>query len=105
MAKRKARAKRKPQGFKLTAAATKRLNQYMTEIRCGIENVCEMHTYDSAPSMSQESFEIAYIDKILGQAATAVSVSIRSLSEALAKQKEDELSAITSISTPKGTGE
>lgn len=92
--------KRKAQGHKLTAAATKRLNQYITEIRRGIENVSEMHTHDSAPSMTQESFEIAYIDKILGQAATAVSVSMRSIAEALAKQKEEELSAITSISTP-----
>ena len=105
MAKRKKKATRKPQGFKLTAAANKRLNQYMTEIRRGIENVCEMHTYDSATSKSQGDFEIMYIDKILGQAATAVSLSIRSISEALAKQKEDELNAITSISTPECTGE
>ena len=93
-------AKRKTQGRKLTAAATKRLNQYITEIRRGIENVSEMHTHDSAPSMTQESFEIAYIDKILGQAATAVSASMRSIAEALAKHKEEELRAITSISTP-----
>lgn len=93
-------AKRKAQGHKLTAAATKRLNQYITEIRRGIENVSEMHTHDSAPSMAQEDFEIAYIDKILGQAATAVSASMRSIAQALVEQKEAELKAITSISTP-----
>lgn len=93
-------AKRKAQGYKLTAGANKRLNKYLTEIRRGIENVSEMHKHDSAPSMVQEDFEIAYIDKILGQAATAVSASMRSIAQALAEQKETELKAITSISTP-----
>ncbi len=88
-------AKRKAQGYKLTAEANKRLNKYLTEIRRGIENVSEMHKHDSAPSMSQADFEIAYIDKILGQAVTAVSMSMRSIAEALAKQKENALNALT----------
>lgn len=87
-------AKRKAQGYKLTTEANKRLNKYLTEIRRGIENVSEMHKHDSAPSMSQTDFEIAYIDKILGQTVTAVSMSMRSISDELAKQKEAELNAV-----------
>lgn len=95
-------AKRKAQGYKLTAEATKRLNKYMTEIRRGIENVSEMHTYDSVPSMTQADFEIAYIDKLLGQTVTAVSASMRTITDALAKQKETELNEILhSNSTPR----
>ena len=98
-------AKRKAQGYKLTAEANKRLNKYLTEIRRGIENVSEMHKHDSAPSMSQADFEITYIDKILGQAVTAVSASMRSMAEALAKQKESALTALTqgNIIPEKGT--
>ena len=47
-------AKRKqPQPFRLSAAATKKLNKYLAEIRKGIVNVCEMHTHDSNPSIKQ----------------------------------------------------
>lgn len=94
-------AKRMAHSYKLTAEATKRLNKYISEIRRGIENVSEMHTHDSTPSMSQADFEIAYIDKLLGQTVTAVSASMRSIVEALAKQKETELNEILhSNSTP-----
>lgn len=64
-----------------------------------------MHKHDSAPSMSQADFEITYIDKILGQAVTAVSASMRSIAEALAKQKESALTALTqgNIIPEKGT--
>lgn len=87
-------AKRNVHGCKLTAEATKRLNKYIAEIRRGIENVSEMHTHDSAPSMSQSDFEIAYIDKLLGQTVTAVSASMRTIADALAKQKEAALNEI-----------
>lgn len=61
-------AKRKqPQPFRLSAAASKKLNKYLAEIRKGIVNVCEMHTHDSNPSIKQGDFEELYIDKTLGQ--------------------------------------
>ena len=93
-------AKRKAQGYKLTAEANKRLNKYLTEIRRGIENVSEMHKHDSAPSMSQSEFEIAYVEKLLGQTVTAISLSIRSITEALAKQKETALKTLTQNKIP-----
>lgn len=95
-------AKRKAHSYKLTAEATKRLNKYIAEIRRGIENVSEMHTHDSTPSMTQADFEIAYIDKLLGQTVTAVSASMRTIAEALAKQKEEQLNEIIhNNSTPR----
>ena len=85
---------------KATEAATKvrlnrkaeaRLNTYLSQIKKGILNVCELHTHDSAPSLSKEDFEVAYIDKILGQTATAVSASIHAMTEGLQIQKQQEL--------------
>ncbi len=95
-------AKRKAQGYKLTAEANKRLNKYLTEIRRGIENVCEIHTHETAPSMTQADYEITYIDRLLGQTVTAISATMRTIIDALAKQKEAELNAILqSNSTPR----
>lgn len=88
-------AKRKAQGYKLTAEANKRLNKYLTEIRRGIENVCEIHSHETAPSLAQADYEITYIDRLLGQTVTAVSASMRTIIDALAKQKEAELNAIS----------
>ena len=53
-------------------------------------NVCEMHTHDSNPSIKQGDFEELYIDKTLGQTATAISVSLHSMVDGLAAQKEAE---------------
>ncbi len=84
-------AKRKqPQPFRLSAAATKKLNKYLAEIRKGIVNVCEMHTHDSNPSIKQGDFEELDIDKTLGQTAAAISVSLHSMVDGLAAQKEAE---------------
>ena len=95
-------AKRKAQGYKLTAEANKRLNKSRTEIRRGIENVCEIHTHETAPSMTQADYEITYIDRLLGQTVTAISATMRTIIDALAKQKEAELNAILqSNSTPR----
>lgn len=99
MAKRKAKTTAKR--FVLSGKAAVRLNRYLAEIRKGITSVCEMHTYDTAPSMSQSDFEVAYIDKILGQTATAVSVSIRAITKGLAEQKEKEAQAISGNSQSK----
>lgn len=88
-------AKRKTQGYKLTTKANKRLNEYLTEIRQGIENVCEIHTHETAPSMTQADYEITYIDRLLGQTVTAISATMRTIIEAVAKQKEAELNAIS----------
>lgn len=94
-------AKKKAQGYKLTNEARKRLNKYLTAIRQGITNVCEIHTHETAPSMSQADFEVGYIDTLLGQTATAVSVTMRSLVDAIAEQKETELNKVLhSNSTP-----
>lgn len=81
--------------FRLSGKAGARLNRYFDEIRKGIINVCEMHKHDSAPSMTQSEFEIAYVEKLLGQTVTAISLSIRSITEALAKQKETALKTLT----------
>lgn len=83
-------AKRKAKTFTLSGKAAAKLNAYIAEIRKGIINVCELHTYDSAPSMEKADFEVAYIDKILGQTASAVSISLRAITEGLAAQKEKE---------------
>lgn len=84
-------SKSKKTKFKLSTKAQARLHKYLTEISKGITNVCEMHTYDESPSMKQEAFEMAYIDKLLGRTASAVSASIKTLSEALTTQKEAAL--------------
>lgn len=88
MAKRKATEAAK---FRLDRKAEIRLNTYLAQIKKGILNVCELHTHDSAPSLSKADFEVAYIDKILGQTATAVSASIHAMTEGLQMQKQQEL--------------
>ena len=101
-------AKRKqPQPFRLSAAATKKLNKYLAEIRKGIVNVCEMHTHDSNPSIRQAEFEKLYIDKLLAQPIAAISATLRTMTQALTEQKEVELQALNkNIKTPKdGKGE
>ena len=76
--------------FKLSSKATARLNNYLAQIRQGIKNVCELHTHDSAPSLEQSDFEGLFIDRILAQTVTAVSASIRSMTDGLTAQKETE---------------
>ena len=87
MTKRQMKSKRK---FSLTQKAGRMLDRYFTAIRKGIENVSEMHTYDSNPSMTQAQFEAAYIDKLLATPIAAISATIRSMAEALSSQKEAE---------------
>ncbi len=99
-------AKRKqPQAFRLSAVATKKLNRYLAELRKGIVNVCEMHTHDSNPSMTQDTFEELYIDKVLGQPAAAISLSVRSMADGLSAQKEAEAAQLNNgnITSGKGT--
>lgn len=76
--------------FKLSAGASAKLNNYLAEIRKGVMLICEMHTYDSAPSMKKGEFEEMYIDKLLGMAAGAVRLGIKGMTEGLAAQKEKE---------------
>ena len=85
--------------FKLSQKATAHLNKNFAAIREGIINVCKMHTHDSDPSLTQEDFELLYIDKVLGQPITAISATIRSLAEALTKQKEAALEQLTGNKT------
>lgn len=81
--------------FKLSAKASAKLNNYLAEIRKGIIHVCEMHTYDSAPSMKKGEFEEVYIDKLLGMTAAAVRLNIKAMAEGLTAQKEKELQEAT----------
>lgn len=83
-----------PKLFKLSGKAQTILNTYLAEIRRGIMNVCELHTHDSAPSMSKANFEETYIEKILGQTVTVVSASIRAMTDGLTAQKENEYQAL-----------
>lgn len=96
MAKRK---QKNAPAFKLSAKATAHLNKNLAAIREGIVNVCKMHTHDSDPSLTQEDFELLYIDKVLGQPITAISATIRTLAEALTKQKEAALEQLTGNKT------
>lgn len=96
MAKRK---QKNAPAFKLSAKATAHLNKNLAAIREGIVNVCKMHTHDSDPSLTQEDFELLYIDKLLGQPITAISATIRTLAEALTKQKEAALEQLTGNKT------
>ncbi len=82
---------KKKQRFELSDNAKKTLEKYLREIRKSITIVCEMHTHDSAPSLKQKDFEEAYIEKILGQTATVIRLSIKSMTEGLAAQKAKEL--------------
>lgn len=86
--------------FKLTSSADRLLNHYLAEIRKGVLNVCEIHMHDSAPSMSKGEFEKAYIEKVLGQTATAVSASIKAIVQGIAEQKERQANAIRQDGTP-----
>ena len=76
--------------FNLTNKANIALNKYLTVIKQGILNVCEMHTHDSSPALKQEDFELTYIEKVLGQTATAVSLSQKAIVDGLAAQKQME---------------
>lgn len=96
MAKRK--LKNAP-AFKLSRKASEHLNKNLAAIREGIINVCKLHTHDSDPSLTQEDFEVLYIDKVLGQPITAISATIRTLAEALTKQKEAALQQLTGNKT------
>ena len=100
-------AKQKQPRFELSAAASKRIDRYFAEIRKGIKNVCELHTHDSNPSIKQRDFELLYIDKVLGQPTAAISMSLRTMVDALAKQKETEIAGSNqgNIIPGKGTEE
>lgn len=76
--------------FNLTRKADKKLNEYFRTLKQGILHVCQMHTHDSNPSLSQEDFEIAYIENTLGKTCTAVSLSMKAIIGGLAIQKEQE---------------
>ncbi|MDE6474774.1 MAG: hypothetical protein K2L70_06715 [Clostridia bacterium] len=104
MAKRSAKKK---SNYQLTTAGKARFNKYMSQIRQGIENVCEIHKHEKNASMSQSEFEKAYIDKLLATPISAISATLRTLMEALTKQKEAELQALNKDNkTPtKGTEE
>lgn len=80
--------------FRLCNKTQQRLNKYLAEIRRGIINVCELHTHDENPSMTKELFEETYIDQLLGQTATAVSLSIKAMTEALQAQAEAKIKAV-----------
>lgn len=90
MAKRKKKKLTTTKPFNLTNKADIALNKYFTAIKQGILNVCEMHTHDSNPALSQEDFELTYIEKTLGQTATAVSLSQKAIVDGLAAQKQME---------------
>lgn len=85
--------------FKLSPKATAHLNKNLAAIREGIVHVCQMHTHDSDPSLTQEDFEVLYIDKVLGQPITAISATIKTLAEALTKQKEAAFQQLTGNKT------
>lgn len=76
--------------FNLTNKANILLNKYLTALKQGILNVCKMHTYDSNPSLSQEDFELTYIEQTLGMTCSAVSVSQKAIVDGLAAQKQME---------------
>jgi hypothetical protein len=84
----------KPKPFRLSGKANARLNNYLAQVRKGIVSVCELHAHDSRPSLKQGDFEELYIDKILAQTVTAVSVSIRAMTEGLTAQREAEAQAL-----------
>lgn len=90
--------------FKLSQKASSRLNTALARIRKGILNVCEMHSHDSYPSLSQEDFEELYVDKLLGQIITALSVSIRNMMDGLSAQKEKQLAELNK-NNPEGQKE
>lgn len=99
MAKQK---QRPPQRYKLSDAAKTKLDKYIAEIRKGIKRVCELHTYDSAPSLAQTDFETTLIDRILGQTSDAVSMSIKAIIDGLQAQKESEIKAAMERLTNQG---
>lgn len=90
MAKRKKKKLTTTKPFNLTNKANIALNKYFTAIKQGILNVCEMHTHDSSPALKQEDFELTYIEKVLGQTATAVSLSQKAIVDGLVAQKQME---------------
>ena len=93
---------RQSERYKLSVAAKTKLDKYIAEIRKGIKQVCEMHTYDSAPSLAQVDFETTFIDQILGQTSTAVSISIKAIIDGLQAQKDAEIKAVMEQLTNQG---
>lgn len=74
--------------FRLSGNAGATLNRYLSELRKGIMNVCELHLYDEGSvSMNKADFEMAYIERVLGQPITAVSASIRAMTASLLEQE------------------
>lgn len=96
MAKKK--IKTKPT-FNLSRKATVKLNKYLSAIKQGILNVCEMHTHDSSPSLSQADFELTYIEKTLGKTCSAVALSQKAIIEGLAAQKAAEAGVVLTAPT------
>ncbi len=80
--------------FRLCNKNQQKLNKYLAEIRRGIINVCELHSHDENTSMTKEVFEETYIDQLLGQTATAISLSIKAMTEALQAQAEAKIKAV-----------
>lgn len=80
--------------FRLCNKNQQKLNKYLAEIRRGIINVCELHSHDENTSMTKEAFEETYIDQLLGQTATAISLSIKAMTEALQAQAEAKIKAV-----------
>lgn len=88
--------------FRLCNKNQQKLNKYLAEIRRGIINVCELHSHDENTSMTKEVFEETYIDQLLGQTATAISLSIKAMTEALQAQAEAKIKAVMpDAETPK----
>ncbi len=98
------RSTKKKSQYQLTTAGKARFNKYMAEIRQGIENVCEMHKHEKNASMSQSEFEKTYIDKLLATPISAISATLRTLAEALTKEKEAELQALNQDNIKPTTG-
>jgi hypothetical protein len=80
----KKKTARKP--FRLSGKAGAMLNRNLAELRRGILNVCELHSYDAEGAMDKANFETSYIERVLGQPITAVSASIQAMTASLAKQ-------------------
>lgn len=79
----KKKTARKP--FRLSGKAGAMLNRSLAELRRGILNVCELHSYDER-ALDKANFETSYIERVLGQPITAVSASIRAMTASLAEQ-------------------
>ncbi len=76
--------------FRLSKKPAEKLELMLNEIKKGILNVCNLHTYDKAPSMTKAAFERAYIDKVLGATMSMLSLDIKTIVAALEQQRVKE---------------